>query len=85
MYGCGSKLNHQGAAGCSPSFHLPGFHFGCIFLTHSHTTKVVHAEGGGVSMCMYTYIYICTHTRTPFEGADRCHLAKDGGAVHRGG
>ena len=33
--GCGSKLNHQGTAGCSPSFHLPGFHFGYIFLTHS--------------------------------------------------
>ena len=37
MNGCGSKLNYQGTAGCSPSFHLPGFHFGYIFLTHSHT------------------------------------------------
>ena len=33
--GSGSKLN-QGTAGCSPIFHLPGFHFGCLFLTHSH-------------------------------------------------
>ena len=24
--GRGSTLNHQGTAGCSPSFHLPGFH-----------------------------------------------------------
>ena len=36
-YGCGSKLNHQGTAGC-PSFHLAGFHFGYKFLTHSHMT-----------------------------------------------
>ena len=33
QYGCGSKLNHQGTAGFSPSFHLPGFHFGYICLT----------------------------------------------------
>ena len=32
--GYGSKLNHQGTAGCSRRFHLPGFHFGCPFLTH---------------------------------------------------
>ena len=32
--GCGSKLDHQGTAGFSPCFHLPGFHFGCLFLTH---------------------------------------------------
>ena len=34
--GCGSKLNHQGTAGFSPCFLLPGFHFGYHFLTHSH-------------------------------------------------
>ena len=36
-YGCGSKLSHQGTAGFSLWFHLPGFHFGYLFLTHSHT------------------------------------------------
>ena len=37
--GYGSKLNHQGTAGFSPCFHLPGFHFGYIFLTHSQVTN----------------------------------------------
>ena len=37
--GYGSKLNHQGTAGFSPCFHLPGFHFGYIFLTHSQIRK----------------------------------------------
>ena len=27
-YGCGSKFSHQGTAGFSLWFHLPGFHFG---------------------------------------------------------
>ena len=26
LFGCGSQLNHQGTAGFSPCFHLPGFH-----------------------------------------------------------
>ena len=30
------KLNHQGTTGFSPCFHLPGFHLGYLFLTHSH-------------------------------------------------
>ena len=34
--GMGSKLIHQGKAGSSPCFHLPGFHFGYLFLTRSH-------------------------------------------------
>ena len=34
--GCGSKLTQQRTAGFSPWFHLPGFHFGYFFLTHSH-------------------------------------------------
>ena len=32
-YCCGSKSSHWGTADCSPSFHLPGFHFGYLFLT----------------------------------------------------
>ena len=36
--GHGSKLNHQGTAGFGPCFHLPGFRFGYIFLTHSQIT-----------------------------------------------
>ena len=39
VHGCGSKLNHQGTAGCSPCFLLPGFHFGYPFLTHSHIIR----------------------------------------------
>ena len=34
--GCRSKLNHEGTAGFSPCFHLPRFHLGYLFLTHSH-------------------------------------------------
>ena len=36
VHGYGSQLNHQGTAGFSPWFHLPGFHLGHLFLTHSH-------------------------------------------------
>ena len=35
-HGCGSKLSQEGTAGFSLWFHLPGFHFGYLFLTHSH-------------------------------------------------
>ena len=34
-HGHGSKLNHQGTAGFSPCFHLPGFRFGFTFWTHT--------------------------------------------------
>ena len=33
--GCGSKLNHHGTTIFSLCVHLPGFHFGYLFLTHS--------------------------------------------------
>ena len=32
----GLKLNHLGTAGFGPWLHLPGFHLGYLFLTHSH-------------------------------------------------
>ena len=32
---CGSKFNRRGYAGFGPRFHLPGFHFGTGFLSHS--------------------------------------------------
>ena len=35
--GYGSKSNHQGTAGFSPCFHLPGFHFGHTFLSNCWT------------------------------------------------
>ena len=35
-YGCGSKLTRRGYAGFGSCFHLPGFHFGTGFLSHSH-------------------------------------------------
>ena len=38
LFGCGSKLNRRGYAGFGPCFHLPGFHFGTGFLSHSHFT-----------------------------------------------
>ena len=37
--GCGSKLNTGGYAGVGPYFHLPGFHFGTVFLSQSHVTR----------------------------------------------
>ena len=44
--GYGSKLNPQETAGFSPCFHLPEFHFGYLFLTHSQvfTCKLVAHE-----------------------------------------
>ena len=35
-FGCGSKFNRRGYADFGPCFHLPGFHFGTGFLSHSH-------------------------------------------------
>ena len=37
--GCGSKLNRRGYAGFGPCFHLPGFHFGTGFLSHSQVNS----------------------------------------------
>ena len=36
----GSKLTHRGAAGFSPWFHLPGFLFCYLFLTHGHLARL---------------------------------------------
>ena len=36
QHGCGSQLNRRSYAGCGPCFHLPGFHFGTGFFSHSH-------------------------------------------------
>ena len=36
----GSILSHQGTAGFRPCFHLPGFHFGYLILTHSHMNQI---------------------------------------------
>ena len=44
-HGYGSTSNHQGTAGFSPYFHLPGFHFRYIFLTHSHIKTRNHHSG----------------------------------------
>ena len=42
IFGYGSKLKHQGTAGCCPCFHLPGFHFGVtLFFTHSHVLSLL--------------------------------------------
>ena len=46
QHGYGSKFSHQGTAGFGPWLHLPGCHFGCPILIHSHMmsgflTKVV--------------------------------------------
>ena len=39
--GIGSRLHHQGTAGFSAWFHFPGFHFGRLFLTHSHFLAMI--------------------------------------------
>ena len=38
--GYGSKYNHQGTAGFSLWFHLPGFYFGYACLTHSQVSTL---------------------------------------------
>ena len=35
----GSKLSRRGFAGVCPCFHLPKFHFGTGFLSHSHSVE----------------------------------------------
>ena len=40
--GYGSKLNHQEFPGFSAGSHLPGFHLGYLFLTHSQVTSHGH-------------------------------------------
>ena len=39
LFGCGSKFTRRGYAGFGPCFHLPGFHFGTGFLSHSHLAE----------------------------------------------
>ena len=39
-FGCGSKWAHQKTAASSPCFLLQGFHFGYLFLTHSHFAPI---------------------------------------------
>ena len=43
-----SKLNHQETAGLSPCFHVPGFHFRYIFLTHGQIKAPVSIFPRGV-------------------------------------
>ena len=43
--GCGSKLNRRGYAGFGSCFHLPGFHFGTGFLSHSQMAGVLPSHG----------------------------------------
>ena len=48
--GSGSKLTSQGCAGFGLCFHLPGFHFGTGFLSHTQVrTTAFFTEGGGRS------------------------------------
>ena len=52
-YGYGSKSNHQQTAGFR-LFHLPGFHFGLLFLTHTHGPNVTpHSSGPGRSIQLH--------------------------------
>ena len=54
----GSKLNHQETAGFSPCFHLPGFHFGYLFLTHSHVCVTTASIPATATAARY-YFYCC--------------------------
>ena len=44
--GCGSKLSNWGYAGFSLPVHLPGFHFGPPFFSHTHVSKNKAQDGG---------------------------------------
>ena len=46
--GYGPTLDHQGIAGFSPRFRLPGFHFRRLFLTHTHLGR----RGGSFPACI---------------------------------
>ena len=64
--GCGSKLNRRGYAGFGPCFHLPGFHFGTGFLSHSQL--VGHLIG---TFMRPSSIWVLTHLRRHVLG-HRC-------------
>ena len=49
-FGYGSKKHHQGTAGLSLWFHLPGLHFRFAFLTHSHL-KMIKRKGIARIVC----------------------------------
>ena len=51
-FGYGSKLSHQGTAGFGPCFHLPGFHFGYLFLNHNSHSWRAGLEGFLPSVCL---------------------------------
>ena len=40
LHGCGSKFNRRVYAGFGPCFHLPEFHFGTGFLSHTHMIEM---------------------------------------------
>ena len=48
--GYGSKSNHQGTTGFSQCFHLPGCHFGYLFLTHNQFTSYPHRESPNIGL-----------------------------------
>ena len=47
LCGCGSKFNSWGYAGFGLPFHLPWFHFGPLFLSHTHINP--HCFNGGLN------------------------------------
>ena len=55
-FGGGSKLNQLGTTGFSPWFHLPGFHFGYPFSTHSHL-KCAACQDSIPRMSVWTEFY----------------------------
>ena len=46
------KISPPGTAGFGPCFHLPGFHLGYRFLTHSHVVHVLPSLASGITNYM---------------------------------
>ena len=61
----GSKFNQQRTAGASPCFHLPGFHFGYLFLTRSQVMGIMLWTGILLAVATAN----CVPTKVPFHPA----------------
>ena len=67
LYGCGSKFNRRGY-GFGPCVHLPGFHFGAGFLSHSHVaSNRFDGACGPTQRSMFSVPRLSDQPRGPFE------------------
>ena len=73
--GCGSKLNHKGATGFSPWFHLPGFHIRYLFLTHRQLENTAASLSDGSVRTTSLVGWMCLRVQ-PLASTSTCQTGK---------